>query len=439
MLRFLSTPGFNLSMSAMSVEGKGTKRCPAVEALYLEENGVEMPSKLGSFEVESVPERKTESLADLFDWPRLQLEDLQSFWPEGYSRLCGLLFNQGLEINTFYSGQDCAGQALHFLLAVLAQREGKNVNEVLNSSLCVASASDVDPTCQRVLASFQRGRARHVFGDLCDRVAPKALQDLQAIAALVESEVQNAMAALEVEFKPAPQRNVVVHVLPQAHADHESAGLDLDIHVEEEQEQDAKLSKEDQARKTEKKKQILDELGCKLFDDMWAVLRGQEDADRPTHGRCCVHGQNCPFHGESAGPGKASLWIAGTTCADECPTGTKRGLTGKAALPYMVFMSEVTRHLPDMFLHECAHLFNVDNLHKAIGEHYNIFSSALSPHHFGVPYTRPRMISWCIRKQHDMIPSPLGNYSMGMPCAFHRSTDLHGDVFFSWMCGRVAI
>ena len=55
-----------------------------------------------------------------------------------------------------------------------------------------------------------------------------------------------------------------------------------------------------------------------------------------------------------------TLWIARTTCADEWPIGQMRGLTGPAALPFVVLMSEVSRHRADIFLREAGGFLCMD-------------------------------------------------------------------------------
>ena len=161
----------------------------------------------------------------------------------------------------------------------------------------------------------------------------------------------------------------------------------------------------------------------------------------PKSGHCYVHKQMCPFHAEteSMGARKPQLWVAGTTCTDECPTGSKRQLTGKAGLPFLIFMAEVRRFQPEFFLHECTHLFNVESLEKTLGDLYIIMPCPMSPHEFGVPYTRPRLLTWCVHKR---LPQPMLRFEPSGLKAYYMGTELEGDVFFaapqSWVQKYIA-
>ena len=82
------------------------KRMPHIEAMHLDEEGLERLSKRCSFEVETEPpaqprDRKTEVLQDLFSWPDRVLDDLLHANPEGYDRLKHLLLESKLTIKTF--------------------------------------------------------------------------------------------------------------------------------------------------------------------------------------------------------------------------------------------------------------------------------------------------------------------------------------------------
>eukprot|EP00913_Durusdinium_trenchii_P010377 g9728.t1 len=81
-----------------------------------------------------------------------------------------------------------------------------------------------------------------------------------------------------------------------------------------------------------------------------------------------------------------------------------------------------------MFLHECTHLFNEENLRKALGDLYVLFPCPMSPHDFGVPYTRPRMLTWCFHRDLPLANPP---FTVETLKSFNWGTAMEGDVFFS--------
>ena len=370
----------------------GLKRCPGVDTLE-ESDGIERPSKRGSFEMETQHERKTEVLSDLFKWPSQAMADLFSASPTAFENFQNVFLNKGLVLETFYSGQDCAGQALHLLVKTLALKQGK---EDWTNCVEVATACDRDPVCQKVLSSFLWGKAEHVFGDICERLPASVLEELKQI----EKDTDAA-------FKEALKNQQSASV---GHGDGSlpvvSEWDDLTIDIDEEPCKD--------------RKEIVEELSERLVSEMTRVLQSMLDRPEliPTHGKCCVHQAMCPFH--PARDTRPLLWVAGATCTDECPTGSRRMLSGKAAMPFLVFMAEVRRSQPDMFLHECTHLFNISNLEKCLGDHYHI-----------MPYTRPRLMTWCLHKRHGLPLSPERLFSGDLLSHFKMGTAMEGDVFFA--------
>lgn len=121
----------------------GMKRLPQIDVVLMED-GVERAAKRGGFEVEVEPQaRKTESLVDVFNWPSQMLQALEHSDPQGASSLKRLLLETGLEVKTFYSGQDCAGQALSLLRRTLARKTTSSLARMQNPVEMV-SASDID-------------------------------------------------------------------------------------------------------------------------------------------------------------------------------------------------------------------------------------------------------------------------------------------------------
>ena len=249
---------------------------------------------------------------------------------------------------------------------------------------------------------------------------PKVLASLKEIESKVDKAYKDAMAELRVPTCMV-QSNIA---LPIAEGDSdEIETIDLSIEVELE---DASSSVAASA-----KKEVVQRLSAQLFEEMQLVLEKMLDEadDVPRCGHCFVHDKQCLFHDRSADcKSDAELWVAGTTCTDECPTGSKRQLTGKAALPFMIFMAEVRKCQPAMFLHECTHLFNEENLRKALGDLYVLFPCPMSPHDFGVPYTRPRMLTWCFHRDLPLANPP---FTVETLKSFNWGTAMEGDVFFS--------
>ena len=395
----------------------GLKRCPGVESVMLAEDGLERSSKRHSFEVETSECRATDCLQDLFDWPERTLADLKSTSLAGHGRLKYLLMDRGFDLHTFYSGQDCAGQALQFIIRTIALGDevSRNKIEEWKGQVRVWSASDIDPTCQRVLQEFSFGKAEHIFGDICQRVPPFLFEKLQEIKQRIDQKFSERLSTSGI--------NRVWH---QEKKDDigpclEGSGIAWEMETVEDSVP---------APCSEFKKKVVQELSDQLFEETSQVLaeRLTSQKDAQSHGPCGVHCSDCPYHPVKV-EGRLSVWIAGTTCTDECPTGSKRQLTGKAAIPFMVFLSEVRVHEPDAVLHECTHLFNESNLHKGLGHIYHLVSCRMSPIEYGVPFTRPRLITWCLHKKHLIKENIFADECL--KSHFQIGTVLEGDVFFS--------
>lgn len=254
---------------------------------------------------------------------------------------------------------------------------------------------------------------------MCDRVSPVVLAKLKTIASTIGAEFQEAMQKLP--KKPRAVAEASSGEPPSSLLPLTSGEADGDLVIE------AELEEEPFADVPGVKKELVQKLSDRLFNEMLSTLIEMPQEDIPNHGYCHVHNDLCPFE-EPSSPEKPTLWIAGTTCTDECPTGSKRQLTGKAALPFMVFMNLLRQSQPDLFLHECTHLFNVDRLRDAIGEFYHLFPVTASPSDFGVPYTRARLFTWCVHKRH---PIPADAFSPSNLDPFRMGTVLEGDGFFS--------
>ena len=98
---------------------------------------------------------------------------------------------QGLNYRSYYSGQDCFMQMVYMVVDTLIMETDLGVHE---PSLCYSHACDVEPSCRRCLVSWPASvRARHIFGDLCERRGPDVCRALQSIeASHCHSPVQGA-------------------------------------------------------------------------------------------------------------------------------------------------------------------------------------------------------------------------------------------------------
>ena len=96
--------------------------------------------------------------------------------------------------------------------------------------------------------------------------------------------------------------------------------------------------------------------------------------------------------------------------------------------PFIVFMHELLTYMPDLVLHECTHLFNVKNLEHYLGKHYFVMAANMSPLEYGWPYSRPRKLTWCVKKETMYVNR---TFTLATLAAFQHSTSLEGDVFFA--------
>ena len=119
---------------------------------------------------------ETQTLHDLFDWPRRMIATMQDSGT--LKQLLSHLNGDGLNIVTYYSGQDCAMQAVDMVCSTL-EAMGCSGIKVTNVHAC-----DNDELCQRVLRSWQGPRpAAHIFGDILEHVPADLRTELDRIDA----------------------------------------------------------------------------------------------------------------------------------------------------------------------------------------------------------------------------------------------------------------
>ena len=146
------------------------------------------------------------------------------------------------------------------------------------------------------------------------------------------------------------------------------------------------------------KKEIVSQCSADLMRRMKEVLSEHPLSDQ-ARAYCFCHSKSCLVNDMSdLGPGVTTLVTAGSTCVDDSPFGSRRGMSGKAAKAFLCWVYEMRSQRPDLILHECSHLFNVDLLHDLLGDLYHVMQTKLSPADLGFPQTRMRSITWLVSR-----------------------------------------
>ena len=134
-------------------------------------------------------------------------------------------------------------------------------------------------------------RAKHIFGDLLDRVPQSTLEQLAQVQKDTSDKFDNAM-----------QQLVMANM-------------------------------EDAERRCMRKRVVAD-FSMTMVEQLDEVLfKTPMRRDATSYCRC--HGTRCKVNDPDDAEGAAlTLVVAGSTCTDECPFGPRKGLCGKAGLPF---------------------------------------------------------------------------------------------------------
>ena len=153
----------------------------------------------------------------------------------------------------------------------------------------------------------------------------------------------------------------------------------------------------------ESKKEIVARCSSELMRRMQAVLRENPLSDE-ARSHCFCHDANCLVNDKAdLGPGVTTLVTAGSTCVDDSPFGSRRGMSGRAAKAFLSWVYEMRSQGPDLILHECSHLFDVGLLHDLLGDLYHVMQVKISPKDLGFPMTRMRSITWLVSRSTMML------------------------------------
>ena len=310
------------------------------------------------------------SLDEAFGWPIDFLSEIIGHADNKVLRLRDRL-RAGIALRTWYSGMDCPHLGLLSLESALLDRNPDMSFRIVNEHAC-----DIGETQRRVLLSYaEPHRARHVFGDILERVPIR-----------VRSELEEAERIANARYE-------------RLH----SAGTDANV--------------------------AKDICGKQLFDMLWGIM---EEADLPFVGTayCFRHDKACPLLEEIDTQGMLQLAIAGVTCVDVYSFGSRKNLLGKSIIPWIVWAFERRKHLEHIIIQECNPLFPLAIFERALGATHHIHHVVLAPTQFGWPHQGSRGWSVAVRREKCTLTCHLsiGEASLGR---LFRSMRLSGSCFFA--------
>ena len=353
--------------------GLQAQRLPSIEFHDAREDDDQSGADL--YSTESI-----QGLDDILAWPGLLLTDVQrSFGDDGLQRFLDML-RRGLNVRTYYSGMNCCMQAVEMLTKALVQLglvASQKEMHVVNSHAC-----DLAADSRKCLLAWEDslGMApRHVFGDLLHRRRKSVQRQLLQ----VERDIDE-------KFKTG----------------------------------DKKISKSlvGKAVKKRRRKFLVRRCSSELQTKMSKILM-----DNPLRidatSWCYKHNAYCRVQDPVDAPCPFTMVVAGTTCTDTCPTGSRRGMSGRSATSFVSFMFEVAQSRPDVLIHECSHLFARDDLVRYLDAEYTVMQVT--------PLSPKDMLYWQIagaKRSNNVVAGDLGGWAslpqiwrVGLLC--HRTSE----------------
>ena len=341
-----------------------------------------------------------QSVCETLEWPQhfhdaLEAASLSVHECQHMYQLYMLNMESGAYLNTSYSGMGTVEQGAHALTDHARSRSASTLRGIV-----ALQASDRDPTCQRVLSSFDARQCpgpQHVFGPNED---------------LLDGDLASRVQKIRRDAKC-------------------SVGSDSDLSAE---------------------------LCLGAVESLEAILQTQLqlplDCERVAH--CWIHDGPCPVYddimstaGSTTGTGSAGAVDTDTDSdsSDEddalrvnvsvttCKAWSRRSVGGKnrgrlhldSMLSFVVWCFVRLRHKEHLIIHECTEDFPVWLLLKYLASLYVVvFSVILTPVVFGFPMRRPRRYTLLRRKDVKfLVESPFVFLTM-----FGRECNLPGSAYF---------
>ena len=315
----------------------------------------------------SARRRGPTSLRELFAWPRTVCEILDE--KDDHKKLFLENFTQkGVTLGTFYSGMLTPEVGLAFMAEAVAERNAQ-------PKLAKAWACDYGVGPQIVMRhTVHQEQCRHCYSDLNDFLSRDARERLDA-------------------FERSPPTPA-------------SAQVDSDALYESMAALLFEMEKEGTLFSLECEAQCLRHLtSCGMCS--WSDPDAEDDGD---------------FEDETL-----KVAIAGSTCTGWSSVGLRKRRGDQSMRPFLIFVFLVRCLRPDILIHECTVLFDVELLREYLGNEYQVQSMVMSPQMFGFPHQRNRRYTVLIRAATMAFAGTMSEFQED----FRATMELDGDVLFA--------
>lgn len=288
------------------------------------------------------------SIQELFGWPHAAVEQLFRLGDAAGDADAVRLKGLRLVMTSDFSGMGTAELAVGMVLDAVKKHVA--TGETDGPLFLPYAAADISDVCRSFITSHSHPPL-HIFGDLFGRLSKSALDGL------------------------AQKEELVNEVLQET---------------------------------CEKEKENLQMYGEQLLQAHMDTL--SRPGSLLSKAKCDVHGKACPLphsglpmelHKQCQSEGctmALSLNASGTECYDYSSMGEQKGLLGRTAKTFAVWVEERKRSAEDLLLHECTVRFRPAVLRQHLGHIYIFFSLIISPHHLGWPVHRPRRYTIGVKK-----------------------------------------
>ena len=140
------------------------------------------------------------------------------------------------------------------------------------------------------------------------------------------------------------------------------------------------------------------------------------------HNNFCCKQAPCLLHGRFCESARADVHIAGTPCVDFSNIGSRKGVTGKALLPFLTWVAHRRQLQEAAILHENVPTFPIELLKANLSDLYCIQSAVVSASALGHACDRQRRFTWMLHKRFVII-HPGRAWSTDVE-RFHRESTL---------------
>jgi len=399
-------PDFGLVMKAISSSGRPRSRSPIHNKIQLDVDAEDDQDHVGELGHEgkeadapglaggvsnlpwvptawrhkdTIPEGP-KSYLELHDWVKFILTRFVQRGLASEERLCvafAALLQLGIVVTTHYSGMGTFEIMCGILLSNLIAL-GFVAPDAIGFRM--HSSSDYEDICQRVLGCHAGQFApEHIFGDLCLALPPRLVakwrHQLQTYRRRVDSRAKNP-----------------------------------------------------------KQRKLLTDSYGKLFLKNALLDMKTHKFSRRTKHWCYKHGKHCPHFPDKI-PGQIHVEASGTTCVGFSLMGVLWRWLDDSTIPFLAWICMVRAVLPDIIIHECVPMFDVEVLEQALndgveeeGFMYTVQSVCFSPTDQGAPIERRRRYTVCtLNKTMKLnIPYCIRSFSE----VTFRRLEMNGSVFF---------